>query len=101
MSLLTKLMSCCKAKYINNKITNIEKYGVDNPFKSPEIKKQIKLTNLKKYGAEKWKEIEDARIKEAFHSGNYHRVVIYPGENYSETHQKSKPFYATEKPLWI
>ena len=41
-----------KNKYINNKITNIEKYGVDNPFKSPEIKKQIKLTNLKKYGAE-------------------------------------------------
>lgn len=30
----------------------LEKYGVENPFQSPEIKEQIKLTNLEKYGVE-------------------------------------------------
>jgi ribosomal protein S18 acetylase RimI-like enzyme len=32
--------------------TYIEKYGVDNPFKSNIIKNQIKQTNLQKYGVE-------------------------------------------------
>lgn len=32
--------------------TFLEKYGVDNPFKSEEVKEQIKKTNLEKYGTE-------------------------------------------------
>lgn len=32
--------------------TNIERYGVSNPFQSEEIKEKIKHTNLKKYDAE-------------------------------------------------
>lgn len=31
--------------------TMIEKYGVDNPFKSEDVKNRIKETNLKKYGS--------------------------------------------------
>lgn len=32
--------------------TNLEKFGVENPFSSGEIKEKIKQTNIKKYGAE-------------------------------------------------
>jgi hypothetical protein len=32
------------------KKTNLKKYGVENPYQSPEIKEKIKITNLKKYG---------------------------------------------------
>jgi very-short-patch-repair endonuclease len=37
-----------------NKIKNgiIKKYGVDNPFKSDEVKEKIKLTNLQRYGVD-------------------------------------------------
>lgn len=34
------------------KKTNLEKYGVENPFQSKEIKKKIKATNKEKYGVE-------------------------------------------------
>ena len=34
------------------KITNLKKYGVDNVFKSKEIKNKIKKTNNKKYGVD-------------------------------------------------
>lgn len=32
------------------KETLLEKYGVDNPLKCPEIKEKVEQTNLKKYG---------------------------------------------------
>ena len=32
--------------------TNIERYGVDNPFKSKEIQEKIKRTNIKRYGVD-------------------------------------------------
>jgi len=34
------------------KKTSLEKYGVDNPFKSEEIKEKIKETNIEKYGVD-------------------------------------------------
>lgn len=37
---------------INMKKTNKQKYGVENPFQSEEIKEKIKITNLNKYGVE-------------------------------------------------
>ena len=43
---LTK--GCCSEH--NKMVTMLEKYGVDNPNKSPEIKEKIKNTNLKRYG---------------------------------------------------
>jgi hypothetical protein len=36
----------------NRKKTNLEKYGVENPFQSEEIKGKIKNANLEKYGVE-------------------------------------------------
>lgn len=41
---------CCIAH--QTKITNLEKYGVENPFQNEEIKQKIIKTNLKNYGVE-------------------------------------------------
>ena len=43
---------CSKCKVIKYKETCEEKYGVDNTFKSEEIKEKIKETNIKKLGVE-------------------------------------------------
>lgn len=36
------------------KATNIERYGVENVFQSPEIKEKIRHSNIKKYGVDHW-----------------------------------------------
>ena len=41
-----------KCSLIKAKQTNIDKYGVDNPFKSEEIKNKIKQTNSNRYGVD-------------------------------------------------
>jgi len=52
------------------KKTCLEKYGVDNPFKSEKIKEKIKVINFKKYGVEHFfqseicKELLDNYLKE-------------------------------------
>jgi hypothetical protein len=47
---------CKKCTYIKQQInikkTNLNKYGVENPFQCEEIKEKIKVTNLEKYGVE-------------------------------------------------
>lgn len=40
----------CKQKL--REYTNLQKYGVDNPFASEQVKEKIKQTNLEKYGTE-------------------------------------------------
>ena len=42
-------IKCSKLKAIQ---TNLERYGVENPFQSEEIKNKIKQKNLEKYGVE-------------------------------------------------
>lgn len=41
--------------------TNLERYGVENPFASPEIQAKIKDVNLEKYGVEHPMQNEDVR----------------------------------------
>lgn len=55
--------------------------------------------NEQRYGKELWKEMEDKRIKEAFDSGQYHRHIVYPGQEQEEMAKghKSKPFYIREE----
>ena len=43
---------CKKCKWNKTKQTNLEKYGVENPFQNEEIKNKIKKTNLEKFGVE-------------------------------------------------
>lgn len=43
---------CSKCKWIKTKLTNKEKYGVENVFQSAEIIKKIKQTNQEKYGVD-------------------------------------------------
>jgi hypothetical protein len=56
----------CSKKYVVNKIKEscLEKFGVDNPGKSPEIKKKINNSYLKKYGMHPLKtdEVKSKRI---------------------------------------
>ena len=54
---------CKSCSVYDLKKTNLEKYGVDNPFKSEEIKKKIKNTNLEKYGVDSYTKSEDYNDK--------------------------------------
>lgn len=67
---------------INNKRkqTNLEKYGVDNPFKSEEIKDKIKQANLEKYGVSNPMYSEE--IKDKIKQTNLDRYGV---EYYSST----------------
>lgn len=43
---------CIKCSKLKSIKTNLERYGVENPFQSEEIKNKIKQKNLEKYGVE-------------------------------------------------
>lgn len=45
------------------KMTSVEKYGVENPFQSDEIKNKIKKTNIEKYGVENYSKTNDYKKK--------------------------------------
>src|ERR1035437_2660739 len=54
---------CCKEcgkklHYINLKLSNLKKYGVENQFQSEEIKEKSRQTKLKKYGDENYRNPE-------------------------------------------
>ena len=52
-----------KCSYSKNKITNLDKYGVDNPAKSNDIKEKSKITCLEKYGCESYLKTDDIKEK--------------------------------------
>lgn len=49
-----------------------------------------------KYGEEEWTKMQDQINEIEFNSGKYHRVVVYPGEEFDKTIQRSTPFYVKE-----
>jgi uncharacterized protein YneR len=81
--------SDCKAcGIIKSKITNIEKYGYENPFANNEIKEKIKNTNLEKYGCEN--PFANNEIKEKIKNTNLeHLGCKYPMQN-KNVQEKSK-----------
>jgi hypothetical protein len=54
---------CRKCKFIKTKKTNLEKYGVENPFQNENIKEKIKNTNLKKYGVDYYSKTDEYKKK--------------------------------------
>lgn len=52
--------------------------------------------NNNKYGEVEWKKMEKIRKDKEFHSGNWHRHVIYEGES-EVPGQKAIPFYVKKK----
>jgi hypothetical protein len=50
----------------------------------------------KKYGKEEWTRMQNERKEIEFNSGKHHRVVVYPGEEFDSSLQKSTPFYVKE-----
>lgn len=50
--IITNKIACKNCKYLKIKETNLNKFGVENPFQSKEIKEKIKDTMIEKYGVE-------------------------------------------------
>ena len=60
---ITHSGECCrKWKAIKNKQVFLEKYGVDNPWKSEEVKQKIKETCFYKYGDQNYRNINKAKV---------------------------------------
>lgn len=59
---------CFDCRYESTKITNLEKYGYENAFQSPEIRDKQRKTILEKYGCENVFQNNDIKdkIKETF-----------------------------------
>ena len=55
--------------------------------------------NEKIYGKDKWNLMEKERIEKEYESGKYHRVIVYPDENFDQSKFIIKPFYAKEKAI--
>lgn len=55
--------TCNKCKYEKVSKTNIERYGVSNPFQSEDIKDKIRETNIKRYGFDNPAKNEDIKDK--------------------------------------
>ena len=57
--------SCNKTECIRSRVkdTNLERYGVENPFQSKEFKQKIKETNLERYGVEHVSQRSDVKEK--------------------------------------
>jgi very-short-patch-repair endonuclease len=73
-----------QSKYIKDKIkiSNLEKYGVDNPQKSEHIRGKTRLTSLKKYGFSK-PSMSDVVKEKVKITNNYKFGVDYPAQSES------------------
>jgi len=69
---------CFKCSRRKTKITNIEKYGVENPMQNNEVKEKGKQTNLKKYGFEC--SLQNKKIKDKAKKTNQN---LYGNENFT------------------
>lgn len=68
---------CCSNKCAveKSKITNLDKYGVENVFQNEEIKNKIKETNLEKYGCEY--SAQNTEIKEKIKQTNLEKYGVH------------------------
>lgn len=71
--------------------TNITKYGHENPFASPDIKKKIAETNIKKYGS-----YTAARDPEVRRKARETSMARYGVEHYSQRY----PLRGPDSPQW-
>jgi len=76
----------CYEKEAKNRVK--EKYGVDNVFKSEEIKEKIKKINLEKYGVE-WAQ-QSEEIKEKIKKSNLKKYGVENVSQYDEIKKKRK-----------
>jgi hypothetical protein len=96
------MFSCSKkCSLIKTKITNLKKYGVENPIQNKEIQEKIKQSNLDKYGVENISQIQKVKeLKKETTFKNY--GVENPIQN-KEIQEKIKQTnlekYGVENPL--
>lgn len=92
---------CGKCKVSRTRKTNIEKYGVSNPFQSTEIKEKIKSTNVKKLGVEYPQQHPEVRAKTentCLQKYGYKWAFVAP-EVYTKIKRIFKARYGVEYPL--
>ena len=58
-----EIYTCLKCSNIKNKMTNLEKYGVEYPLQNIEILNKQKSTNLEKYGVENVFQLDSIKEK--------------------------------------
>lgn len=93
----TKLRRYGDENFVNRekaKATNLLRYGVENPFESPEIQKKAAKTMMERYGSERamlvpW-------IREMVAEANRRRQVHNSYENYLKTNPYSEPAFDEE-----
>lgn len=94
------IYTCHKCSIIKNKKTNLEKYGVEYPLQSGEIRNKLKKTNLKKYGVENVFSLDMIKIK--IKETNLEKFgVEYPLQNIEILNKSIKTNlekYKTERP---
>src|SRR5271165_5562047 len=71
---------CGKCGREKAKVTNIEKYGFDNPSKSPKIKKKIKDIFIEIYGVDNPSKVDSIK-KQKEETCMENHGVIYPGKS--------------------
>jgi hypothetical protein len=88
---------CSDCKEIKSKKTCLEKYGVEIPMKTIEVKEKLKKSNIKKYGVENVFQLN--KIKE---KSKETKIKLYNNRNYNNR-KKSKETclekYGVENPL--
>ena len=101
------------------KLTNLDKYGVDNPAKSSKTIKKAKQTNLKKYGMDNYSKTDEFKEKtkqtnlKKYGTDNYSKTGIfkektkqtnlkkYGVDSYSKTDEFKKNFEKTNSEKFI
>ena len=71
----------------------LEKYGVENPFCSEEIKEKIKETNRKKYGVDNPAYLEKTKLASHTKQANKKRYLTHKKNNSFNTSKPEEDFY--------
>ena len=92
---------CEKCSRERTKETNLEKYGVENPFQSEEIKKKIKEKNLEKYGVDHHMKVPEILQKaQDTHMEKYgFAFAFHSKESFEKIHITCMERYGAKYPL--
>ena len=92
---------CEKCKRERAKETNLEKYGVENPFQSEEIKTRIKENNLEKYGVDHHMKVPEIhqKAKDTHMARHGFGFAFHSKESFEKIHITCMERYGAEYPL--
>jgi hypothetical protein len=91
ISVYNKFACSIKCSLNKSKITNLEKYGVENPFESLFIRETVKQTNLKKYGVDNYSKTYE--FKEKIKQTNFEKYGVFSTNALDTVKNKKKETY--------